>query len=164
MIKQWIMENIPDFNTKIHTEEDMKIKVLLPYLRSLGYVDEELRFENGIDVQIGTKKTKVYSDIEVIINGKVEMVIDAKRPRKALAEKDLLQAVSYAKLIDTPQAMYGVVCNGIDCVVTDTYTGRRTVEIPTKPQLLRAIDKAKKPIMKEVDIREVESVLFTLHN
>ena len=52
-------------------EEDMKIKVLLPYLRSLGYVDEELRFENGIDVQIGTKKTKVYSDIEVIINGKV---------------------------------------------------------------------------------------------
>ena len=43
MIKQWIMENIPDFNTKIHTEEDMKIKVLLPYLRSLGYVDEELR-------------------------------------------------------------------------------------------------------------------------
>ena len=68
MIKQWIMENIPDFNTKIHTEEDMKIKVLLPYFRSLVYVDEELRFENGIDVQIGTKKTKVYSDIEVIIN------------------------------------------------------------------------------------------------
>lgn len=164
MIKQWIIENIPDFNTTIHTEEDMKIKVLLPYLKSLGYVDEELRFENGIDVQIGTKKTKVYSDIEVIINGKVEMVIDAKRPRRALAEKDLLQAVSYAKLIDTPQAMYGVVCNGIDCVVTDTYTGRRSVEIPTKPQLLRAIDKAKKPIMKEVDLREVESVLFTLHN
>ena len=98
MIKQWIMENIPDFNTKIHTEEDMKIKVLLPYLRSLGYVDEELRFENGIDVQIGTKKTKVYSDIEVIINGKVEMVIDAKRPRKALAEKDLLQAVQWNRL------------------------------------------------------------------
>ena len=68
MIKQWIIENIPDFNTTIHTEEDMKIKVLLPYLKSLGYVDEELRFENGIDVQIGTKKTKVYSDIEVIID------------------------------------------------------------------------------------------------
>ena len=45
MIKQWIIENIPDFNTTIHTEEDMKIKILLPYLKSLGYVDEELRFE-----------------------------------------------------------------------------------------------------------------------
>lgn len=164
MIKQWIIENVPNFNTTVHTEEDMKIKVLVPYLKYLGYLEEELRFENGIDVQIGTKKTKVYSDIEIIINNKVEMVLDAKKPRRSLAEKDLLQVVSYAKLIDTPQAMYGVVCNGIDCIVTDTYTGKRSMEIPTRPQLLRAIDKAKKPLMKEIDIREVESVLFTLHN
>ena len=57
MLKQWIMENIADFNVSIYSEEDMKIKVLLPYLKSLGYSDQELRFENGIDVQIGTKKT-----------------------------------------------------------------------------------------------------------
>lgn len=164
ILKQWIMENVPDFNISVNSEEDMKIRVLLPFLRSLGYSDQELRFENGIDVQIGTKRTRVFSDIEVIINGKVEMVIDAKKPRHALAEKDLLQVISYAKLISTPQAMYGVICNGIDCITTDTYTGKRTVEIPTKPQLLRAIDKAKKPVLKDIDIREVESVLFTLHN
>lgn len=164
MMKQWIMDNVPNFNTFVYSEEDMKIKILLPYLKTLGYTEEELRFEHGIEVPIGTRKMKVYSDIEVIINGRVEMVIDAKKPHRALAEKDLLQVESYAKLIQTPQAMYGVVCNGIDCVVTDTYTGRRTTEIPTKPQLLRAIDKAKKHVLKEVDIREVESVLFTLHN
>lgn len=164
MIKQWIMDNISDFNVSIHSEEDMKIKVLLPYLKSLGYTDEELRFENGIDVQIGSRKTRVFSDIEILINNKVEMVIDAKKPHKAMSEKDLLQVVSYAKLISTPQAIYGVVCNGIDCIVTDTYTGKRFTEIPTKAQLLRAIDKAKKPILKEIDLREVESVLFTLHN
>ena len=78
MIKQWIMDNISDFNVSIHSEEDMKIKVLLPYLKSLGYTDEELRFENGIDVQIGSRKTRVFSDIEILINNKVEMVIDAK--------------------------------------------------------------------------------------
>lgn len=164
MLRQWIMENIADFNRSIHSEEDMKIKVLLPFLKSLGYADQELRFEHGIDVQIGTRKTKVYSDIEVLLNGKVEMVIDAKKPRKALSEKDLLQVVSYAKLISTPQAMYGVVCNGKDCITTDTYTGKRSVEIPTKSQLLRAIDKTKKPVLKDIDIREVESVLFTLNN
>lgn len=164
MLKQWIMENIADFNVSIYSEEDMKIKVLLPYLKSLGYSDQELRFENGIDVQIGTKKTKVYSDVEVLINGKVEMVIDAKKPCRALSEKDLLQVVSYAKLVSTPQAMYGVVCNGVDCITTDTYTGKRSMEIPTRPQLIRAVDKAKKPVLKDVDIREVESVLFTLHN
>ena len=99
MLKQWITENIPDFNLLAASEEDMKVKVLLPYLRTLGYSDQELGFEKGIDVQIGTKKTRVYSDIVVKIDGKVEMVIDAKRPRRSLAEKDLLQVISYAKLI-----------------------------------------------------------------
>lgn len=163
-IKDWCMNNISDFNTSIKSEEDMKIKVLLPFLHELGYQDDELRFENSIPVHIGTKSTKVFSDIEVIINGKVEMVIDAKKPSKSLAEKDVLQVISYAKLISTPQAMYGIVTNGIDSVVTDTYSGRRSVEIPSKAQLLRAIDKSKKPVLKEIEIREVESVLFTLHN
>ena len=163
-IKQWCMEHITNFAETVKTEEDMKIKVLLPFLQELGYSKDELRFENGIDVHIGTKKTKVFSDIEILINGKVEVVIDAKNPTKSLAEKDVLQVVSYAKLIDTPQAMYGIVTNGIDSVVTDTYSGRRNTEIPTKAQLLRSIDKAKKPALKDVELREVESVLFTLHN
>lgn len=164
-IKQWCIENIPDFGEKIVTEEDMKIKVLLPFLEELGYKKEELRFENSIQVHIGTKTTYVYSDIEILINGKVEMVIDAKKPSKSLAEKDVLQVVSYAKLVSTSsQAMYGVVTNGIDSVVTDSYTGRRSIDIPTRAQLLRAIDKVKKPALKDVEIREVESVLFTLHN
>lgn len=163
-IKQWCIENISNFNSSIKTEEDMKIKVLLPYLESLGYEKEELRFENGIDVHIGTKRTKVFTDIEVIINDKVEMVIDSKNPTKSLSEKDILQVVSYAKLISTPQAMFGIVTNGIDSIVTDTYSGRRSIEIPTKAQLLREIDKAKKPVLKDIEIREIESVLFTLHN
>ena len=164
-IRQWCIENITDFSTSIVSEEDMKIKVLLPFLEELGYKREELRFENSIPVHIGTKTTYVYSDIEVLINGKVEMVINAKKPSKSLAEKDVLQVVSYAKLVSpSSQAMYGIVTNGIDSVVTDSYTGRRSSEISTKAQLLRAIDKAKKLPLKDIEIREVQSVLFTLHN
>lgn len=164
-IRQWCIENITDFSTNIVSEEDMKIKVLLPFLEEIGYKRDELRFENSIPVHIGTKTTYVYSDIEVLINGKVEMIIDAKKPSKSLAEKDVLQVVSYAKLVSSSsQAMYGIVTNGIDSVVTDSYTGRRSSEIPTKAQLLRAIDKAKKPPLKDIEIREVQSVLFTLHN
>lgn len=55
-IKQWCIENIPNFGEKIITEEDMKIKVLLPFLEELGYKKEELRFENSIQVHIGTKQ------------------------------------------------------------------------------------------------------------
>ena len=164
MLKQWIVNNISDFNNNIKTEEDLKIKVLLPYLRSLGYTDSEFRFEHSIDVTIGTKKTTVFSDLEIIIDGKVEIVIDTKSPSKSISEKDVLQSASYAKLINTPPALYGITTNGLECIVTNVYTGKRISEIPTKTQLIRDIDKSKKKPLRDVELREVESILFTLHN
>ena len=157
-IRQWCIKNVENFSDVVKSEEDMKVKVLIPYLESLGYSKEEFQYEHPIEVHIGTKKTTVFSDIEIIINGKVEMVIDAKRPSKSLAEKDVLQVVSYAKLVDTPQAMIAVVTNGIDSVVTDTYSGQRSVEIPSRAQLLRTIDKSKKAPLKDIELREVESI------
>ena len=41
---------------KFYTNEDMKVKVLIPYLESLGYSKEEFRYEHPIEVHIGTKK------------------------------------------------------------------------------------------------------------
>ncbi len=160
--KEWILENITDFNSKIKSEEDLKVKVLLKYLNQLGYSSEDMRFENAIDVNIGTKKTTVFSDIEIIINGRIELVIDTKSPNKSLTEKDILQSASYAKLIDTPSALYAVTTNGIDCIVTNIFTGQRFSDIPTKKQLLRDIDKTKKRTFNDVEIREIKSVLFTL--
>jgi len=163
-IKNWIMVNIKDFNSAIKTEEDLKVKVVVPFLETLGYLAGELRFENGISVNIGTKKTTVYSDIEIIINGKVEVVIDVKKSSNSIAEKDVLQSSSYAKLIDTPPALYGITTNGVECVVTNVYTGKRTTDIPSRAQLLRDIDKSKKRPLQDIEIREIESVLFTLQN
>lgn len=34
-LKNWVIENVSDFNTKIKTEEDVKINVILPYLKAL---------------------------------------------------------------------------------------------------------------------------------
>lgn len=163
-IKQWILNNIKDFNSSVRTEEDLKIKVLIPFLKELGYSDEEFRFENGIDVAIGTRKTTVRSDLEVLIDGRVELVIDTKSPTKSISEKDILQSASYAKLIDTPPALYGITTNGLECVVTNVYTGKRSTEIPSRKQLLRDIDKSKKKPLQDIEIREIESILFTLHN
>lgn len=35
-IKQWCMEHITNFSETVKTEEDMKIKVLLPFCKSWG--------------------------------------------------------------------------------------------------------------------------------
>lgn len=161
-LKDWILTNIDDFNSKIKSEEDLKIKVVIPYLKELGYSEEDFRYENPIEVVIGSKKTTVFSDIEILINDRVELVIDVKKPTKSLTEKDILQSTSYAKLISTPSALYSVTTNGIDCVVSNVFTGIRDLEIPTKAQLLRDIDRTKKKTFNEVEKREIRSVLLTL--
>ena len=160
--KEWILENIDNFNSKIITEEDLKLKALLKYLETLGYTIDDMRFENAIEVIIGSKKTTVYSDIEIIIDGKVQVVIDTKKPSLSLKEKDILQSVSYAKLIDTPSALYAVTTNGIDTVVTNTISGQRKVLIPHKSELIRDIDKTSKKMLSKIEIREIQSVLYTI--
>lgn len=130
-MKEWIKANIKDFKSSIRSEEDLKVKVILPYLHFLGYSDALFRFENAIDVTIGSKRTKVFSDIEIVIDGKVEIVIDTKTPQKSISEKDVLQSSSYAKLVDTPPALYGITTNGLECIVTNVYTGKRTEVIPS---------------------------------
>jgi type I restriction enzyme M protein len=163
-LSQWITENIKNFNEAIHSEEDVKIRVVLPFLKELGYDLDNIRYENSIEVRIGTKKTFVFSDIEVLINGKVEIVIDTKKPTRSISEKDVLQSASYAKLVATPPALYGITTNGRECYSTNIYTGQCTSSIPAFEELLRQIDKSKKRPLKDIQIREVESVLFTLTN
>ena len=161
-VQSWIINNISNFNSNIRSEEDLKIKVLLPYLKSIGYTEDDLRFENGIEVVIGSRKTTVFSDIEIIINGSVEMVIDAKKPTNSISEKCILQSSSYAKLISTPPALYSIATNGIDCITTNILTGRRESDIPSKSRLMRDLSKTKKKIFTEIEIREIQSVLLTI--
>lgn len=163
-LKSWVLENVDDFNTKIKTEEDVKINVILPYLKSLGYESDTMRFENSIDVQIGTKKAKVRSDIEIYIDGNIQLIIDVKSPKISIAEKEILQSSSYAKLISTPPAVYAVTTNGLDCVLTNIYTGQRSGEIPSKKQLIRDVNKTRKRELSEIEIREIKSVLLTLYS
>ena len=72
-LKSYILENINDFNSKVKSEEDLKVKVVLPYLKKLGYSEEDMNFESPMEVVIGSKRTTVFSDIEIILNGKVEL-------------------------------------------------------------------------------------------
>ena len=163
-MKEWTIENIENFNKNIKSEEDVKINIVIPFLKSLGYQTNQMRFENTIDVQIGTRKAKVRSDIEIFIGNSVQIVIDVKSPKISIAEKEILQSSSYAKLISTPPAVYGITTNGLDCVVTNIYTGQRSNEIPSKEQLIRDVDKTRKSELTEIEIREIKSVLLTLYS
>lgn len=161
-LKSYVIKNIANFNQTVKSEEDAKIKVVLPYLKNLGYDDLEMNFETPVEVVIGSKKTTVFSDIEILLEGKVELIIDIKRPTHPLNQTDILQASSYAKLISTPPATMSCVTNGIDVICTNTFTGEQEQDIPTKAQLLKRVNTTKKKTFTEIELNEVKSILLTL--
>jgi len=155
------LTNIDDLdNNIIKTKKELMDKLL----SQLGYRENELKFENMLKFTLADKKVHVSSDIEIFIEGKVQIVIDVKSSTQSLTEKDILQTVSYAKLISVPQAVFAVITNGEECVVVDSYSGKRTSQIPTKAQLLEVIGTAPRLTIGVDESREIESTLFTIHN
>lgn len=163
-LKTYRIEHFESFSSKIKTEEDVKMHVVCPFLETLGYSIKSMRFENSMSVQTGTKKVTVHSDIEVFENGNVELIIDTKAPTVSLGEKDILQSISYAKLVSTPPAIYAIVTNGIDAIVTNIYTGKRSTEIPSRAELMSEVSRTRKKALSDIEIREVQSLLLTLTN
>lgn len=148
--------------TQPRSEEDVKVKVVIPYLQSLGYTTGDMRFENSIQVTVGSKSTTVASDIEILIDGQPQIVIDTKNPRKTLSDKDVLQAVSYAKLVKTPAAPFGFASNGIDLVGINAIDGNAVDDIPTKAALIAMLQKRPPKRLSEIQLNEVRSTLLTI--
>src|SRR3990172_2269080 len=108
----------------MNTEEDIKTKVLIPWLKSLGFSEDELKFEDSFSLHIGKYTARVdtneqirtaqpRSDILVKRNGKNLFIIEVKTDAKNLTDEDRDQAVSYARLVH-PMAPLAIVTNGRD--------------------------------------------------
>lgn len=156
--------HLENFSTgvSVYSEEDAKQKIIMPYLRALGYSENEMRFENPITVQAGSRKVTLFSDIEILVDGHPEIVIDAKKPSHTLSDTDMLQASSYAKLVDTQSAYCAFVTNGHDLKGVNVATGGTIPEIPSKNELISALSRRPKTILTDIQLREVRSTLVTI--
>ncbi|MFY4476485.1 type I restriction enzyme HsdR N-terminal domain-containing protein, partial [Bifidobacterium longum] len=146
----------------VHSEEDAKQKIIMPYLRSLGYSEKEMRFENPITVQAGSRKVTLYSDIEILVDGRPEIIIDAKKPSHTINDTDVLQVTSYAKLVDVQSAYCAFVTNGHDLKGVNVSTGAAMPGIPSKNQLISSLSRRPKNILTGIQLREVRSTLVTI--
>lgn len=162
-LQDWRKQNIADIS-RIKSEEDVKNHIVVPYLQYLGYDLPSMRFENSMSVQAGTKSITVKSDIEIAVNDNIEIVIDTKAPNVPLGDKQVLQSISYAKLVSTPPAIYAIVTNGFEVAVTNIYSGKKVNSIPPYPQLLSDISRTRRKELTQIEIREVSSLLLTLTN
>ena len=83
----------------LYSEEDSKVKVIIPHLESIGYSKVNMKFEEPITVKQGRETKTIFCDIVIYENSDPIIVVDAKNPREDLNEEDKEQVISYARLL-----------------------------------------------------------------
>jgi type I restriction enzyme M protein len=154
----------PNFAETIRNEEQFKISVTVPYLESLSYQRADIEFERRIDVQIGTRTHSVQADIVINIEGCPFVVIDTKTPSERVTETDVLQALSYAKLISTPPAAVGIAINGYECSGVNVITGARLNDVPTRDEPSELFRLHRPRPLSEIVLQETKRILNTIDN
>lgn len=124
---EWLSESM------FSTEEDIRCKLLVPYLSALGISPQNVKTERSFRLRLG--KMKLVSNPEdrretvrgrldvLVTNSKGEnlFVVELKSDGAELTDEDTEQAISYARLL--PQiAPFALITNGREAMLFDTIT------------------------------------------
>ncbi|CAM5206354.1 hypothetical protein UACE39S_01729 [Ureibacillus acetophenoni] len=101
---------LPDYR-----EETVKIRVVIPFLEMLGYREDWYRFEYPV-----IKKKKV-TDITILRNGKIDMVVEVKKGGNySIKAEDIHQLLTYLVIKNVE---WGIVTNGRDYILINSKIG-----------------------------------------
>ena len=124
-------------------EEEVKNKIVLPYLEKLGIENDDLEFETNFKIYLPRKEMleisgkvsnekNVFSDILVKanINGikRNLFIIEVKRFEHILNEKDIQQGITYARLLEQI-APYTIITNGKNTLLYDTLECKEVINV-----------------------------------
>lgn len=115
-------------NVLIPNEEDIKSKILIPYLMSLGIKTSELSFEKNFTIKLGKgthslKGDAVHGRLDILChkNNQNLFIVEAKSSNIKINQKDIDQGISYARLLDQI-APFVIVTNGETTKIFDSIT------------------------------------------
>ena len=138
----------------IYSEEEVKVKCVLPYLEKIGYEKENLQLDRP--VKIGRGLT-VYPDIVVLVDEEPAMVVETKRPGESLANY-VNQVISYSRLLQAPIA---ALTNGFK---TEVYDAFEAVSIGRDIPPLSEIQEREKVFLTDEMRERAESTLVIFEN
>jgi hypothetical protein len=102
------------------TEEDIRGKLLLPFLKDLGIEVFEISLEYSFAIRLGKKKHLTgRSDILCKKHNKNLFVIELKNDSIPITDEDRDQGISYARLLDDI-APFTIISNGIKTRIFDS--------------------------------------------
>jgi type I restriction enzyme M protein len=166
--------------TDLNTEEDVKIKFLLPLLEGLGYKRSFCEFNKDIEVQEGRKRKHIFADVVVHTSSKKSsplILCETKSPNEVLDRFVKEQAISYARLLPRIAPLV-VITNGLQIQVFQTLNKNRIAEIPSRRELKTDLleffvsrelqdalrEEAKHGLFIIDDVHTFKSVLKSCHN
>lgn len=104
-------------------EEEVRGKILLPFLHDLGFDLSEMSFENRFTIRLGRTKSKLgKSDILIKRNRTNLFVIELKNNSVTITQDDIDQGISYARLLPDNIAPFTIVSNGVTIRIFDSIT------------------------------------------
>lgn len=121
----------------LKTEEDVKIKFLLPYLEEHGYKLSQCEFNRSIDVQEGRKTKKIFADVVVYTSSRKQaplILCETKPPYEILNKSVKEQAISYARLLPKI-APLALITNGQQVQVFQVINKNRISQLPKSGEL-----------------------------
>lgn len=162
------------------SEEDVKIRYLLPFLKQKGYKENCCDFEKTIEVQEGRKTKKIFADVVVYSSSKKEtplLLCETKKPEEILDRRVREQAISYARLLPIISPL-ALITNGLQVQVFETVTKTRIADLPSRQELQNNLinylvsketqDAIRKEAKHELfiidDVQTFKSVLKSCHN
>lgn len=126
---------MPHGGSEAVNEEEIKIKLVLPWLAQAGVDRQELQFERTFSVRIGRQTIPIGGsstrdsaggrlDILVRRHERNLLIVETKAEGVSLTDDDRDQAISYARLVH-PIAPYAVVTNGSEYRLYDSITKKQ---------------------------------------
>ena len=113
-------------------EEEIRGKLLLPFLNDLGFDPSEISLEKSFSIRLGKSKHTINgrSDILCKRNGKNLFIIELKNDSISIDQEDIEQGLSYARLLNGNIAPFTIITNGkttriFDSISREELTGTK---------------------------------------
>jgi hypothetical protein len=104
-------------------EEEIRGKLLLPYLNDLGFNVSEISLEKSFTIRLGKLRQTIKGRADILCkrHGKNLFVIELKNDQHNISQDDIDQGISYSRALDEI-APFTIVTNGKITKIFDTIT------------------------------------------
>lgn len=111
-------------------EEEIRGKILLPYLESLGFDASEILLEKSFSIRLGKSQRSIggRSDILCRRNGTNLFIIELKRDSVSITQDDIEQGISYARLLKDNIAPFTIISNGKTTRIFDSISTKELTD------------------------------------